>query len=313
MKKRLNPEQFIQARTFLKTQARPLDRALFEHRFEAAPAERAIAELAHYRNPDGGFGHALEPDVRTPSSSALCTGIALRILQEMDCPSDHPLVSGAVRFLLDTFDERRRVWRAIPHDANDYPHAPWWHDDEGSLARTFDGFLVIPRAQIVGLLHYYAKLVPPTWLDAVTEDTVTAIETIEDGAFGGGGDTLRCALDLAEAKTLPRPLKDRIIPRLRSVADRIVCRDPNEWEGYCPKPLKIAPSPDSAVADMLWDDLQRNLDYRIDHQTSQGTWEPTWTWGDFYPEEWSRAEQDWLGHLTLETLTSLNAYGRMEI
>jgi hypothetical protein len=303
--KRLNPEQFVRAREFLKIQARPLDRALFEHRFEAASAEHAISELACYRNADGGFGRALEPDLRTPSSSALCTGIA-------DCPSDHPLVSGAVQFLLDTFDEGRHVWRAVPHDANDYPHAPWWHDDDGSLARTFDEFVIIPRAQIVGLLQYYAKLVPGAWLDTVTEDTVTTIETLEDDAFGGGGDTLRYALDLTETHALPQRLKDRLVPRLRSLAEGIVSRDPEEWGGYCPTPLKIAPSPDSAVADTLWDDLQRNLDYKIDCQTPEGTWEPTWTWGDFYPQEWERAEQEWRGHLSLETLTSLRAYGRIE-
>jgi hypothetical protein len=308
---RLNPEQLDRARQFLKTRARPLDRRLFEHRFESAPAEQVIVELARYRNADGGFGHALEPDVRTPSSSALCTGIALRLLQEMECPANHPLVGGAVQYLLATFHEEQRVWRVIPNDANNYPHAPWWHDDDGSLARTFDAFVIIPRAQILGLLHGYAKFVPDTWLDALTEDTVTTIETLEDDAFGGGGDTLRYALELAETEALPQRFKDRLIPRLRSVADRIVCREAEAWKGYCPTPLKIAPSPDSAVVDVFWDDLQRNLDYVIAHQTPQGTWEPTWTWGDFYPEVWEQARLEWRGHRTLETLTSLHAFGRI--
>lgn len=122
--KRLTREQFDQARRFLRTEARPLDRAVFEHRFEEGPAEQVIEELAAYGNADGGFGHALEPDLRTPSSSALCTGIALDLLRELDCTSDHRLVAGAVVFLLETFDEQRNVWRAIPHDANDYAHAP---------------------------------------------------------------------------------------------------------------------------------------------------------------------------------------------
>jgi hypothetical protein len=311
--KSLNPEQFMRARTFLKTQARPLDCALFEYRFEAAPADRAIAELARYQNGDGGFGRALEPDLRTPSSSALCTGIGLRVLYELGCSSNHPLVAGAVRFLLETFDERKRVWRAIPFDANEHPHAPWWHDDDGSLARTFDDFVIIPRAQIVGLLHHYAELVPSAWLDLVTEKTVATIETCEDQTFAGGGDTLRYALDLAETESLPHRLKDQLVPRLRSQAERTVCRDPEEWGGYCATPLKIAPSPRSVVADLLRDDLQAQLDYAIGHQTAEGTWEPTWTWGDFYPHVWKQAELEWRGHLTLETLTTLHAFGRVEM
>jgi hypothetical protein len=93
--KRLDREAFDRARRFLKTQARPLDRVLFEHRFEGAPAEHVVAALARFQNDDGGFGRALEPDLRTPSSSALATGIGLRTLKELEWPADHPMVRGA--------------------------------------------------------------------------------------------------------------------------------------------------------------------------------------------------------------------------
>jgi hypothetical protein len=309
---RLTFEQFQRARKFLKEEARPLDRAAFEHRFEGAPANRVVEALSAYQNAGGGFGRALEPDLRTPSSSALCTGIALELLSELDRESTHPLVAGAVDFLLETFDEDRRLWRVIPDDANDYPHAPWWHDEDGSLARTFDNFLVIPRAKIVGLLHHYRKLVPNDWLTDVTEETASAVETLNEEAFAGGGDALRYALNLAEEPALPQRFRDRLIPRLQDLTPEIVCREPDEWSGYCATPLKIAPSPDSAMADMLWDDLQQHLDYTIDRQTGEGTWEPTWTWGDFYPQVWERAKLEWRGHVTLETLTTLRAFGRID-
>jgi len=310
--RRLSSEQYEGAREFLKTEARPLDRALFEHRFEEAPAEHVIVELARYQNEDGGFGRALEPDVRTPSSSALATGIAMTILKELGCSVQHEMVARGVQFLRETFDEEEGVWRAIPHDANEYPHAPWWHDEDGSLARTFDDFLIIPRAQIVGLLHHYAALVPADWLRAVTEDTVTAIETLPDDAFRGGGETLRYALTLLETASLPKAFKSRLTPRLDELTKQIVCRDPEAWSDYCPTPLKIAPLPESVMADRLWDSLQNQLDYLIDHQTPEGTWEPTWTWGDFYPEVWKQAKREWRGHVTLEALTSLDAFGRIQ-
>ena len=310
--KRLNREAFDRARHFLKTQARPLDRAMFEHRFEAAPAERVIAELARFQNDDGGFGRALEPDLRTPSSSALATEIGLRMLKELDCPADHSIVAQAVRFLLATFDHQAHVWRVAPSDTNAHPHAGWWHDEGGSLARTFDDFLVIPRAGIVGLLHHYSTLVPADWLAALTERTVTAIETMEDTKFGGGGDALCYALGLAETDALPQPFKDRLVPRLCDLTLAVVSRDPHEWTGYCAPPLKVAPSPQSIVADLLWEDLQTNLDYQIDQQAPEGTWDPVWTWGDFYPDIWEQAKQEWRGHLTLETLTVLRAFGRIE-
>ena len=55
--KKLSREAFDRARDFIKAQARPLDRALFEHRFEGASADLVIAELACFQNDDGGFGH----------------------------------------------------------------------------------------------------------------------------------------------------------------------------------------------------------------------------------------------------------------
>jgi len=64
----------------VKAHARSLDRALFEHQFEGAPARNVWDALAAYRNMDGGFGRALEPDFRLPGSSPLATTIAFEYL-----------------------------------------------------------------------------------------------------------------------------------------------------------------------------------------------------------------------------------------
>ena len=310
--RRLSCEAFDLTRKYLSAESRSLDYALFEYRFEDAPASRVTEALTAFQNPDGGFGHALEPDVRTPSSSALATGIALSILKEVRQPAQDSMVVNAVGYLRRTLDQERRVWRAVPEDVNEHPHAPWWHDEDGSLARTFDDFLVMPRAQLVALLHHYRRLVPAEWLDSLTETTVEDIEAAEDKVFEGGGDALKYALTLVETDAVPQPYKDRILPHLRAHTDRVVCTEPDEWDTYCAAPLKVVPSPESAVADLVWDDLQRNLDYVIEHQTARGTWEPTWTWGGAYPEAWREAEEEWRGHVTLETLTSLEAFGRID-
>ena len=311
MMKQLGRAAFERAREFLRTQARPLDRAIFEHRFERAPAESVLRELVHFQNDGGGFGHALEPDMRAPTSSALATGIGLRLLGELDCTADHSMVQRAIKYLLATFDAATQVWRVIPTDANQFPHAPWWHDEGGSLARTFDGFLIIPRAELVGLLHHYAALVPPQWLNDVTESTVACIETIEKLGTGGGDD-LHYAITLAETAELPERFKARLAARIRSATPNVVARDPQKWSSYCITPLKLASSPRSLVAGLLEDVLPINLDYQIEHQTAEGTWEPTWSWGNLYPDAWAQAKLEWRGSLTLDTLTTLRAFGRIE-
>jgi hypothetical protein len=309
--KKLSREQFERAREFLITQARPLERALFAHRFEDAPAQDVIDALAHFRNEDGGFGHGLESDLRTPTSSALATGDGLELLAELGCSAKHPFVEGAIGYLRSTFDEEHSVWRVVPEDANDDPHAPWWHDEDGSLARVFDDFLVIPRAQIVGLLHRYSAQVPTDWLTGLTERTVTDIETIEP-LGSGGGDDLRYALSLAETPALPRHWRDRLAQRIRAVVPEVVSRDPEEWETYTITPLKIVSSPGSLVLDLIEDAVERHLDYQIEHQSPEGTWDPVWTWGDAYPDAWETAKREWRGVLTLRTLTVLRAFGRTE-
>jgi hypothetical protein len=309
--RQLSREAFGRARQFLVSQARPLERALFEHRFEGASVDGALAELARFQNEDGGFGRALEPDLRTPSSSALATGIGLRMLRELGCQADHQMVRKAVAYLITTYDDAAQVWRVVSPDTNLFPHAPWWHDEDGSLARRFDGFRIIPRALVLGSLHYYSTLVSVGWLDKVTEETVRCIETVEVLGEGGGSD-LEYAISLVETDSLPQHYAARLKARIREAIPAVVVRDPVKWDSYCVTPLRIVPSPQSFGADLIHDELQRHLDYQVTQQTPEGTWEPVWSWGGNYPEVWAQAKLEWCGHLTLETLTQLNAFGRIE-
>jgi hypothetical protein len=307
----LSREAFGRASQFLMTQARPLERALFEYHFEGATVDSALSELAHFQNEDGGFGRALEADLRTPSSSALATGIGLRMLRELKCSVDHPMVHKAVAYLITTYDDKAQVWQAVSPDTNSFPHAPWWHDEEGSLERLFDGFRIIPRALIVGSLHHFSALVPMNLLDDITEDTVRYIETVKVLGSGGGSD-LRYAISMTEAENLPQHYAARLKTRIQEAIPAAVVRDPIKWGSYGATPLRIVPSPKSIGAGLIQDELQMHLDYQITHQTPEGTWDPDWSWGDSYPEAWEQAKLEWRGQRTLETLTILHAFGRIE-
>ena len=309
--KQLSREAFASARRFLLTQGRPLERALFEHRFEGAVVEAVLDELARFQNADGGFGRALEPDLRTPSSSALASGIGLQMLRELDCPADHPMVRKAVAYLRTTYDEEVQVWRAVSLDTNSFPHAPWWHDEAGNLEKLFDGFRIIPRALIVGSLHHFSTLVPPSWLEEVTEETVRYIERVELLGEGGGSD-LQYAIRLAEARNLPGHFAKRLEARIREAIPSVVVRDSTQWDSYCITPLRIVASPQSLGADLIHDELQGHLDYQITRQSPEGTWDPVWSWEGTYAEVWAKAELEWRGHLTLEALTQLHAFARTE-
>src|SRR5437764_11818137 len=71
---------YTKGRAFIIREGRILDQRLAETVFDGAPAEPVVDALRAYQNPDGGFGHGLEPDKRCPDSQPLDVEIALRTL-----------------------------------------------------------------------------------------------------------------------------------------------------------------------------------------------------------------------------------------
>lgn len=66
--KLLSKKAFDKASNFISTRGRPLEKAQFEFHFNNGSVEDVLLELGKFQNPDGGFGHAVEPDVRMPES-----------------------------------------------------------------------------------------------------------------------------------------------------------------------------------------------------------------------------------------------------
>ena len=65
------------AESFIWSAARLLDRHRYTLLFADGSAEPVLEALRGYRNADGGFGHALEPDLRCPASQPAPTLHAL--------------------------------------------------------------------------------------------------------------------------------------------------------------------------------------------------------------------------------------------
>src|SRR2546426_9530848 len=86
------------AARFLAGNARILDRRRFERLFSGGDARHVRDAVAAFCNSDGGFGHALEPDGRTPASQPAAVAMALGPLDETDA-WDEELVAGACEWL----------------------------------------------------------------------------------------------------------------------------------------------------------------------------------------------------------------------
>ena len=135
----LTSAAFEVARHFIEERARPLEVARMGFFFDQGSRESVLAALQEYQNSDGGFGRALEPDLRVNDSSALCTTVAFQILRSIDATSDSDLVSRGMAYYLETADRDRGHWRIIPRTAQGHPHAPWW--DQERREQVLDGFV----------------------------------------------------------------------------------------------------------------------------------------------------------------------------
>jgi hypothetical protein len=305
----LTRDRFQLARAFMVERARPLERRAFAHAFDGAPAWPVLDAVARFQNPDGGFGHGLEPDALTGASGALATGVALRYLADVDAGPDHPLVRGAVGYLELTLDPATRAWRIVPEATSDAPHAPWWARE--GLEERFGGFALNPRADILAQLYALGPAADEGWLDTLAEDVVRTAEV--RASTGLGMHDLIGVVRLLDAPHLSPALRRRLLDLAVPLAEAGVGRTPEAWAEYGLKPVALAPRPDAALAGVLAEPLHAQLDHLIATQADDGAWWPQWSWGDDAdPAAWASSRTAWAGMLTLDALRQLRAFGRIE-
>lgn len=299
-----------QAKAFIKSKARPLEQSLYAFHFEGAGPEGVLRALESIQNADGGYGHGVEPDLPMPGSSAICTTRALQVLAKVGASPASPLVSRAVRYLLDTYDPKAQVWKIVPRSVNEGPHAPWWHYDDHGQAEKWGGYLVNPRAEILGCFSAFAAAVPSNFLRTLTE---AVLEHLENQPGPKNMHDITCYLNLLETSTMPGQFRRRLLVKLEPAVAAAVERDPAKWDQYCLKPagyMGVARSPASPFAGMLVKEVELSLDHEIERQHTDGSWLPSWSWGQF-PEAWEQAKLAWQGILTVQTLKMLASFGRL--
>jgi hypothetical protein len=296
----MNAPDFDAAATFIAANARVVDRRRFGRLFgddDAGPVRHAVAA---YRNEDGGFGHALEPDCRAPGSQPLAVEMALRIMDETGAWDD-ALVRGACDWLTAVAPAEGGAAGAEP-SLSGWPHAPWWVPEEGHPAS------VISTGLIAGTLN--SRGVSHPWLDRANELMWTRIDALarSGGAElqGGPGGEYEMLGVLAFLQHVPdrdraREVFGRVGPLI--IERKMVALEPGA-PGEVHYPLDFAPEPDS-LARELFDGatIKAHLDHLAQAQRDDGGW--TFNWLAWSPA----AEREWRGFLTVDALRLLRANG----
>ena len=290
------------AEQFLAANARVLERRRFERLFRGGAAGQVRDAVAAYRNPDGGFGHALEPDGRCPGSQPLAIDFALRVLLEAGA-WDTALAGAACGWLAANAPAEGGAVFVAPSMAG-WPHAPWLMPGEADAAS------LICTGLLAGTLHAAAAVkgdgkagggAAHPWLSRATELLWSHI-----GALGEVGPydmrALFWFLDHVPDRDRARAAMEKIGPVIFDAG--MVALDP-ETPGEVHFPLDFAPLPGS-LARGLFD--QQVIDAGLDHlaaaQQPDGGW--TFNWMAWSPA----AEREWRGHMTVDALRVLRAHGR---
>jgi hypothetical protein len=244
-----------------------------------------------YQNPDGGFGNAIEPDLRGTGSQPQGAEVALWALDDIDAFEEDTV--GRLLHWLDTHStEEGGVPWVLPSVLDD-ERGPWWQPQGENPPAALN-----PTAPIVGLLlaHGFAH----SWIAAATEFCWRAISAMtEAGAYDAMA--VLAFLDRVPDRDRAEAEFKRLAPSLRAGA----ALDPNE-PGHTHSPLDLAPRPDTLARSLFTDEeIDLHLDVMVDAQHPDGGWAPNF-------EMWTPAvTHEWGGYLTRANLETLRAYGRL--
>lgn len=279
------------ARAFLDREGRLIERRLATVLFDGAEPAGVADAVRAYRNPDGGFGHGLEPDKRCPASLPIDVECALDILWVAG-PQPTTMVQEACDWLESVAAPDGATPMSFPV-MEDYPRAEHWSDWTYTPALN-------PTAGLAGRLHRMG--VSHAWLDRASDWCWTQLESGFDEDAHALGEVL---LFLAHA-----PDRERAKAIGTQAGDWLANAkwyrpDPTD-PSYGVTPLHLAPTPDSPWHH-LFDDgvIQGHLDRLTRDQQPDGGWAITWE----PPSVASTLE--WRGIETLRSLRVLRAYGRI--
>ncbi|MFJ2773043.1 hypothetical protein [Streptomyces sp. NPDC087300] len=301
------------AEHFVWLTARVLEQRRFAYHFRQGGAGSADAEgdraadaveaaLSAYATDDGGYGYALEPDLRGPVSQPLHAGHALRVLDSIRrCGGQR--VERVCRYLTSVSTPDGAL-PAIHPSQRGYPSAPFVPivDDPPSE--------LLATGPVVGLLH--RNEVWHAWLFRATDFCWAAVESLEK-SHPYEVQAAVAFLDGAPDRPRAQAAADRLGRLVRE--QRLAALDPSgldAWPvaaGYAPGehhfPHDFAKAPESLARAWFTDDeMERSLDFLEGDQRADGGWPVRW-------RQWAPGTAlEARPMVTIEALRTLRAYGR---
>jgi hypothetical protein len=288
----------IAARSFMAGHARVLDRRRFELLFDGASAEPVLAALNAYRNPDGGYGHGLEPDLRAPESQPAAALHAFEVLADVA-----PVTAPEAAELCDWLDAIALPDGGLPSALSiEDPSgcAPFWAQADPHAFSLQITAIVAAHANRIAA-HDPAVAGHP-WLARATSCCLAAIDALEAAP---------AAYELAFAVRFLDAVHDRdgAVPGLLARLGEYVPSDGRlrvvgGLADEALRPLDLAPEPGRPARSLLDEDaVATDLERLAAEQSEDGGWSV-----DFQSYS-PAAALEWRGYATVRALSVLRDNG----
>jgi hypothetical protein len=298
------------ARTFMATHARLLDRRRLDLLLDGGPADRVLAALLAYRNPDGGFGWGLEPDLRGPASQVFHALHAFEVLERTTAAgAPAPAVATALCDWLATVTLPDGGLPFAVAGADTAGTAPWFAQADPAASSLHATAAVASAAHQLAV-HEPAVAAHP-WLARATAyalERIAAREALDDSAY-----ELLYVLQLLDALAAREDAPER--ERATALLDRVVSADvpasgvlpvKGGVEGEVKRPLDFSPWPGRPLRERFpAQAIAGHLDALEAGQREDGGWTI-----DFRSASPAGAIE-WRGVRTLEAIELLGRNGRL--
>jgi hypothetical protein len=288
------------AEAFIAAHARVLDRRRFQLLTGTADPGTVLAALDAYRNPDGGYGWGLEPDLRSPESQP---GAALHAFEVVDDIA--PTTAWQAVALCDWLASVSLPDGGLPFAlpvTNPAGCAPFWAQADPTVSSLQITAVVTATAHRVAV-HDAAVAAHP-WLDLATSYCLAAIQAIDERP---------AAMELAFAMQLLDAVYDthpEAAALLQGLAAKVPANGVLHVEGGLEeetmRPLDFAPTPDRPVRALFASQvIATELQRLIDQQHDDGGW--VVDFASYSPA----AALEWRGYMTVHAISILQRNHRL--
>jgi hypothetical protein len=287
------------AARFMAGGARNLDRRRLGVVAGGAPPDGALTALAAYRNPDGGYGWGLEPDLRSASSQPGPALHAFEVFEDI-APATSPDAVALCDWLGSVTLADGGLPFALPIE-DTAGSAPFWVDADPERSSLQITSIVAANAHRVAAADRAVAEHP--WLARATDYCFEAIEAIEQPA----AMELAFSVRFCDAAAAREPRARELLARLvEHIPDNGVVPVTGGIEGEAMRPLDFSPLPGHPSRELLSADVvSTDLDRLDSEQREDGGWEV-----DFASYSPAGA-LEWRGHATVRAVTILKRNGRL--